>query len=66
VAFLGVLSYAFYLVHFVVIFAIQVLLPHAGGLARGIVALLVSLALSWVIYRLVERPCARLRRRLTD
>ncbi len=66
VAFLGVLSYAFYLVHFVVIFAIQVLLPHAGGLARGIAALLVSLALSWGIYRLVERPCARLRRRLTD
>jgi len=66
VAFIGVLSYSFYLVHFVVIFAAQVLLADAGALARGVVALFVSLALSWVMYRLVERPCARLRRRLTD
>jgi peptidoglycan/LPS O-acetylase OafA/YrhL len=66
VAFLGILSYSFYLVHFAVIAAIQRLLPDGAPLAQGALALAVALALSWAIYLLVERPCARLRRRLTD
>jgi peptidoglycan/LPS O-acetylase OafA/YrhL len=66
VAFLGVLSYSFYLVHFVVISAIQETMPGSSPFLQGVMALVLAIALSWAIYWLVERPCARLRRRLTD
>jgi peptidoglycan/LPS O-acetylase OafA/YrhL len=32
---------------------------------QALVALGISLGAAWIIYRLVEQPCARLRRRLT-
>jgi len=66
VAFLGVLSYSFYLVHFAVIYAVQQLAPALAPLLQGALALALALALAATIYRYVERPCARLRRRLTD
>jgi peptidoglycan/LPS O-acetylase OafA/YrhL len=66
VAFLGVLSYSFYLVHFVVIFAVQRLVPALAPLAQGALALVIALTLAATLYRFVERPCARLRRRLTN
>jgi peptidoglycan/LPS O-acetylase OafA/YrhL len=31
---------------------------------QGLIALVMSLALAWAIYVVVERPCARLRRHL--
>jgi peptidoglycan/LPS O-acetylase OafA/YrhL/glycosyltransferase involved in cell wall biosynthesis len=64
VQFMGVLSYAFYLVHPTVLFGIfqwvawPPLLQAALGLA-------IALTLSWTIYVVVEKPCARLRRRLS-
>lgn len=63
-SFLGVLSYSLYLVHQVILLIVQahVALPPA---AQAALALLLSVGVSWTIYRLVERPCAALRRRLS-
>lgn len=61
VSFVGVLSYSLYLVH-------HVLLDAIGGqpsLLRAVLALSASLAVSYAIYVLVEKPCARLRRKLS-
>jgi len=66
VAFLGVLSYSLYLVHYAWIFAIARMTPGWNPLGRALLALVLSVATSWAIYRFVERPCARLRKRLTD
>jgi peptidoglycan/LPS O-acetylase OafA/YrhL len=62
--FIGTLSYSLYLVHQVVLAAVE---QHSrlGGVSRAAVALLVSFAISWIMYRLVERPCAAVRRRLS-
>jgi peptidoglycan/LPS O-acetylase OafA/YrhL len=62
--FVGALSYSLYLVHQAALAAVA---QHSalGGVARALVALLVSLGLAWGMYRVVERPCAKLRRRLS-
>ncbi|MGW0883451.1 acyltransferase family protein [Streptomyces sp. NPDC002671] len=63
---LGELSFAFYMIHLLVLRAGTHLLgnkPHFGvlaGLAVTAVAFTVSLALSWVLYEAVERPARRL------
>jgi peptidoglycan/LPS O-acetylase OafA/YrhL len=66
VRFIGVLSYSLYLVHVVVLMAVQetIKLPHASQ--RGAIALGASMLIAWTIYRVVEKPCAHLRKRLTD
>ena len=66
VVFIGVLSYTLYLVHYVLL---QVLarawkLPHAS--LRAALALVLSVLVAWAIYDVVEKPCARLRKQLTD
>lgn len=65
VAFLGVLSYSLYLTHHVVIFGVNQYLPQVHGLARGTLSFAVALALSYGIYVAIEKPCARLRKRLS-
>lgn len=61
-AFGGVLSYVLYLVHYVVLDALA---PIVGaGLARAVVALVVSVSIAWAMHRFVEQPSARLRKRL--
>ncbi|WP_201439598.1 acyltransferase family protein [Saccharothrix sp. 6-C] len=61
--FLGEVSFAFYLVHQVVMRLAEAFGPHAVGLgaATGMaVALLAcSLVLAWLLHRLVERPAQR-------
>jgi len=63
---LGELSFAFYMIHLLVLRAGTQLLgtkPHFGllaGLAVTAVAFTVSLALSWVLYEAVEGPARRL------
>jgi peptidoglycan/LPS O-acetylase OafA/YrhL len=64
--FLGVLSYSTYLIHFGVITATQYLLPRQMPALVGVTALALTVFLAWLIYRGIERPCARLRKRLTD
>lgn len=61
VAFVGVLSYTLYLVHPTVIFGLDKNLSPA----RGVLAGLASLAIAIAMYYAVERPAARLRRRLS-
>jgi peptidoglycan/LPS O-acetylase OafA/YrhL len=63
-AFVGVISYSLYLVHPTVLYGIDRYLP-TSMLGRGVAAALVSLGLALGIYLLVERPIARLRRRLS-
>jgi peptidoglycan/LPS O-acetylase OafA/YrhL len=65
IRFVGTLSYSLYLLHQAVIAAIA---QHtrAGAVARALLALIVSFAIAWTIYRFVEKPCARLRRRLSS
>jgi peptidoglycan/LPS O-acetylase OafA/YrhL len=64
--FIGTLSYSLYLLHQTVLFASQRMFPdqHPAVLAVG--SLLCSIVVAWAINVLVEKPCARLRRRLTD
>jgi peptidoglycan/LPS O-acetylase OafA/YrhL len=61
---IGVLSYSLYLVHHVVIYAVEAQLPEIHVVARGLLCLALSLVLAESVHRLIERPCARLRRRL--
>ena len=60
VVFIGVLSYSLYLVHAVLLARVWKL-PH-----RSVLALSASIVIAWTIFRVVESPCARLRKRLTD
>ena len=64
VKFMGVLSYAFYLLHPTVLFAVFQWLP-VHPIIQGVVGLTIALGLSMTVYHLVEQPCARLRRRLS-
>jgi peptidoglycan/LPS O-acetylase OafA/YrhL len=58
--FLGVLSYPLYLVHHVLLAA----LPVTSGWVRAPLALALSIGVAWLIHELVEKPCARVRKRL--
>jgi peptidoglycan/LPS O-acetylase OafA/YrhL len=64
VAFTGVLSYSLYLVHPTVLYGVGLYL-HAPTAVLGVVGAVVSFGLALGIYALVERPAARLRRRLS-
>jgi peptidoglycan/LPS O-acetylase OafA/YrhL len=64
--FIGLLSYSLYLLHLAVLLGIARALPEAGLLVQGTLSLVISIALAWMIYITVEKPCARLRRRLSD
>jgi len=66
VAFVGVLSYSLYLTHDVVLEAIHRVAPLLHGAPRAVVALLVSFAAASLIFVLIEKPCAELRRRLSN
>jgi peptidoglycan/LPS O-acetylase OafA/YrhL len=62
--FIGNLSYSLYLVHHIVLIAIAER-SRLGATGCALVAAPVSLAIAWAIYAFVEKPCARLRRRLS-
>lgn len=68
---LGVLSYAFYLTHALLLSLVSHWLPAPEGLSqiqfmllRGTLAFLLTLAASWMMHQWVEKPFLRLRRRL--
>ena len=65
VVFIGTLSYSLYLVHDVLLRAVARLWPQSHGWQRAPISLAASIIAAWAIYVLVERPCARLRKRLT-
>jgi peptidoglycan/LPS O-acetylase OafA/YrhL len=63
---IGLFSYSLYLLHYAVIAAIEVVFPAWHALIQAVLAFSISLALSWLLYVCVEKPCARLRRKLSD
>jgi peptidoglycan/LPS O-acetylase OafA/YrhL len=64
IAFMGVLSYSLYLVHFIVLSCLESRLPAMAGVPRAAMALALSVLAARLIYEIVEKPCARLRARL--
>jgi peptidoglycan/LPS O-acetylase OafA/YrhL len=65
--FLGTLSYSLYLIHQIVLYGLDDLSPlRSHPVADSVVGFAISLTISWTLYVCVEKPCARLRRRLTD
>lgn len=66
-AFLGVLSYSLYLIHLVVLDAMLFRFGNRlGAPLTSLIALGITVALAWVVYETIEKPCARLRRRLAS
>jgi peptidoglycan/LPS O-acetylase OafA/YrhL len=63
--FIGALSYTLYLTHQVVIMALLDRFPTLGANALGAVALAIAVAIAYAVHVLVEKPCAKLRRRLS-
>jgi peptidoglycan/LPS O-acetylase OafA/YrhL len=61
---LGLWSYSFYLAHMAVVALVLHLRPGLHGVALMLAAFPPTLLWCWGMYNLVERPCARLRRRL--
>ena len=66
VVFIGMLSYSLYLVHDVLLQVVRQVwsLPHAS--LRAAVTLALSVTVALLIFEVIEKPCGRLRRRLTD
>jgi peptidoglycan/LPS O-acetylase OafA/YrhL len=64
VRFVGVLSYSIYLMHPTVLYMVHEWTPW-NGVVQGALALALTLALSAAMYRFVEQPCGRLRKRLS-
>jgi peptidoglycan/LPS O-acetylase OafA/YrhL len=65
VKFVGVLSYSIYLMHPAVLWALSQRTSWLPGPLQAAVGLAITLALAYLVYRVVERPAARLRRRLS-
>lgn len=61
--FLGAISYPFYLVHFTVIQAFVKSAQPLTPVLQGALSLVISLALAYGIYRFIEQPLARLRKK---
>ena len=61
---LGLWSYSFYLAHMAVVALVLHLAPGLDGLTLMLAAFPLTLLWCWGMYGLVERPCARLRRRV--
>jgi peptidoglycan/LPS O-acetylase OafA/YrhL len=64
VRYIGVVSYSLYLLHTVTLFAVNEWIPWSTPV-RGVLALALSIAMATLIYHAVEKPCARIRRRLS-
>lgn len=64
--FIGLLSYSLYLVHDTVIHITYRYLPQIPAPLQGAIGLLISLILSYAIYRYIERPCAQLRKHFSS
>jgi len=64
VVYVGVLSYPLYLVHNVFGSATGRLWPYAHQWQRAAIALSASVVAAWILHEAIEKPCARLRKRL--
>jgi peptidoglycan/LPS O-acetylase OafA/YrhL len=66
VAYVGTISYTIYLVHYLVLLAVQKYLSAPGGAAATALAAVLTVSIAALMRELVEKPCARLQRRLRD
>jgi peptidoglycan/LPS O-acetylase OafA/YrhL len=64
VRFLGALSYSLYLLHQGTLALVSDHWP-VSRIAQAVVAFALAFGLAWAMYEAVEKPCARLRRRLS-
>jgi len=64
VQFIGLLSYSLYLMHTTVLYAVEYHTQWGKPLV-GVVSLALCLVLAALIYHFIEKPCARLRKRLS-
>ncbi len=65
VAYVGLLSYSLYLLHLAVLMRMERALPMLQPIFRAVLSFGIALGLAALIYRYVERPCARLRKKLS-
>ena len=65
VAYIGLLSYSLYLLHLAVLLRVASAMPRVNPLVQGVLALVISIALSSLIYVTIEKPCAHLRKKLS-
>ncbi len=65
VQYVGLLSYSLYLLHTMILAGLDER-THWPHLVQGVIGFAASLSLAALIYRFVERPCARLRKRLSQ
>jgi peptidoglycan/LPS O-acetylase OafA/YrhL len=63
VRFVGALTYALYLVHFIVLSAVGQWLGGLHPFSQGALSMGISLGLAYLMYRLIEVPIVRLRKR---
>lgn len=63
IRYIGTLSYTLYLVHLVVLYSLEYLLPGTPELLRAMLGALMSVGLAALSYQYMERPLARLRRK---
>jgi peptidoglycan/LPS O-acetylase OafA/YrhL len=64
IAFVGVLSYVLYLVHQVVLFAVEQQMPYGHRGVLAVIALALALAIAILVHYFVEKPSQQLRKRL--
>ena len=64
IRFLGVLSYSLYLIHLNILEWVH--WTKIGRVPGAVVSLLISVVLAFLVHKLVELPCARLRKRLSQ
>jgi peptidoglycan/LPS O-acetylase OafA/YrhL len=63
--FIGTLSYSLYLTHNCIIYTVRYQLPGLNPWLQIALALALTVALSYAMYRLIEKPCAALRKKLS-
>lgn len=66
VRFIGVLSYTLYLIHYSALYAFRLNFPEWNAASIGVAALAFSFVFAVTMYYLIEKPCARMRRKLHD
>lgn len=64
--FIGLLSYSLYLVHDTSLQAIYFYLPQIHIALQGAISLLISFTLAYAIYRYIELPCTKLRKKFSS
>jgi peptidoglycan/LPS O-acetylase OafA/YrhL len=65
VAFIGTLSYTLYLTHQIVLMVFHQQFPGLDATTNAAAALATACLLAYLVHRFVEKPCARLRKRLS-